>query len=124
MLRTHSYYMDNTAVCLREQLEEAKKALSNTKKGEVADARSDLADVRRDRLQFWKDTFVEPMKSESEGQSMDFFIKWGHRFQAPTKTQIQAVLDTLDVSLGNWESTNPEAFFGMVQANFSDLVRR
>jgi hypothetical protein len=83
-----------------------------------------LADARA-RQEFWLNTCREIREMRMPSPAvLDLYRQHGCRFHAPTKGQVQVVLDALDSALPRWDKDHPELFYQTLEINFPDLLRR
>ena len=87
------------------------------------ESKSDLRDAKRERLNFWKDTFDLRERISENWQADDLHEQYGSHYKMPTAEQIQAILDALDKHSPTWDIDYPHAFYSTLQTNFPELVR-
>lgn len=78
-----------------------------------------------ERQEFWLNTCREVTQMQHFSQPvLEFYQKHGCRFTAPSRQQVQDVLDALDAAMPRWEKEHPELFYQTLELNFPELVRR
>jgi hypothetical protein len=86
--------------------------------------RSDRGVRDPNRVEFWIDTCreVNEMRLRTP-QVLELYQKHGCRFVAPTRDQVQVVLDALDGAMPDWNGQHPELFYQALELNYPELVR-
>jgi hypothetical protein len=108
---------------LRTAYEDAKRDLVT--KPDAPNVRADAASTSTARMQFWKDTCCEVREMQiGSVQIFELYQRHGCRFFAPTREQVQEVLDALDAALPVWDRDHPELFYQTLELNFPQLLRR
>ena len=80
---------------------------------------------KTEREEFWTDTCREMTQMQMSSQRViDLYRKYGCRFCAPTRQQVQHVINALDSAMSSWEIDHPELFYQTLELNFPELVRR
>lgn len=94
--------------------------------GETSDAKMDLKEAQRQRIEFWEDTFRVDQVEVSYycEQTIRLYCEHGYRFEMPTKKRIQAILDTLDAHSPTWDIDGTVSFYLTLEASFPELVRK
>ena len=111
------------AHALRGACEQTKRALSATPN--APNVRADAASTTAARQQFWLDTCREVREMQTGSlQVLELYQRYGCRFFAPTRDQVQEVLDALDGALPVWDRDHPELFYQTLELNFPELLRR
>ena len=81
--------------------------------------------ARAERQEFWADTCREMTQMRLGSQNViNLYRLHGCRFCAPTRDQVQHVLNALDSALPSWEEQHSELFYQTLELNFPELVRR
>lgn len=76
------------------------------------------------REEFWADTCREITQMQLGSQKViELYRKYGCRFCAPTREQVQHVLNALDSAISSWELNHPELFYQTLELNYPELVR-
>jgi len=85
---------------------------------------ADAASSVSNRLEFWLDT-CRDVKEMGLGsvQVYELRQKYGCRFVAPSREQVQDILEALDAAAPAWEREHPEMFYQTLELNFPALVR-
>jgi hypothetical protein len=111
---------------LRRDCEDAKGSLQNAERGEISEAKMDLKEAQRQRIEFWEDTFRVDQVEVSYycEQTIRLYCEHGHRFKMPTETRIQAILDTLDAHSPTWDIDGTVSFYLTLEASFPELLRK
>jgi hypothetical protein len=113
------------APLLRTAVEKAARAVSDARRDNLQSTQQELALAISKRQMFWIDTCRDPTRMQAAcGQVLDFYRKYGCRFEAPSHRQVQVVLDALDSAMPSWERDHPELFYQTLELNFPELVRR
>jgi hypothetical protein len=110
---------------LRLQVEEAKQRVAEAEPFGRANAELNLALTVSKRQRFWVDTCCNPTQMQAaSGQVVDFYRRFGCRFDTPTSRVVQEILDALDSAMPTWERDHPALFYQTLEMNFSHLLRR
>jgi hypothetical protein len=113
----------NTAHRLHETAANAKHAMAVAPG--AANVRADLVAATAARVEFWLDTCREMREMQiATVQVYELHHDYGHRLFAPTREQVQEILDALDVAIPFWDKANPELFYKTLELNFPNLVRK
>jgi len=113
----------NIAHRLHETAANAKHAMAVAP--EAANVRADLVSSTAARVEFWLDTCREIREMQiASVQVYELHHDYGHRLFAPTREQVQEILDALDVAIPSWDKENPELFYKTLELNFPNLVRK
>ena len=108
---------------LRAACEQTKQAL--TANPNAPNVRADAAAAGASRQEFWLDTCREVREMQvGSMQVFELYQIYGCRFFAPTREQVQEVLDALDSALPVWDREHPELFYQTLELNFPQLVKR
>jgi hypothetical protein len=111
---------------LRLAVEKAKEKLKSAgEDNSAASAQLDLALAVSRRQRFWIDTCCDPRQMQAaSGQVVDFYRKFGCRFDLPTSKAVQEILAALDSAMPTWERDHPALFYQTLELNFPHLLRR
>jgi len=110
---------------LRLSVEKAKQRVETGEEYSSANAQLDLALAVSKRQRFWIDTCCDPRQMQAaSGQVVDFYRKFGCRFDVPTNKGVQEILDALDSAMPAWEREHPALFYQTLELNFPHLLRR
>ena len=110
---------------LRAAVNEAAKAASEARRDNFQEAQQQLAITISKRQLFWIDTCRDPTRMQAAcGQVLDFYRKYGCRFEAPTHKQVQEVLSALDGAMPFWDRDHPALFYQTLELNFPELARK
>ncbi len=110
---------------LRTAVEKAARALAEAGRDNLHPAEQNLALAISKRQMFWIDTCRDPTRMQAAcGQVLEFYRKYGCRFEAPSNRQVQEVLSALDSAMPSWDRDHPEVFYQTLELNFHPLVRR
>ena len=113
------------AFLLRMAMDEAAKAAAETGRENFQAVQQDLALATSKRQMFWIDSCRDPTRMQAAcGQVLDFYRKYGCRFEAPSHKQVQEVLSALDSAMASWDRDHPDLFYQTLELNFPQLVRR
>ncbi len=108
---------------LRAAVEEAKRIASVTP--DAPNARADLASSTTRRQEFWLDTCREVKEMQiGSVQVFELYQRYGCRLYAPSRAQVQEVLDALDSAMPLWDRDHPELFYQTLELNFPELVKK
>ena len=106
-------------------MEKAARVVSGARGDTVQTAEQDLAIAISKRQMFWIDTCRDPTRMQAAcGQVLEFYRKYGCRFDAPSHREVQEVLSALDSAMPSWDRDHPEVFYQTLELNFPGLVRR
>ena len=110
---------------LRLLVEEAKQRVAEAEPFARTNAELNLALAVSKRQRFWADTCCNPTQMQAaSGQVVDFYRRFGCRFDTPTCKAVQEILDALDSAMPTWERDHPALFYQTLELNFSHLLRR
>ena len=110
---------------LRLSVEEAKQRVVEAEAFGRVNAELDLALAVSKRQRFWVDTCCNPTQMQgASGQVVDFYRKFGCRFDTPATKAVQVILDALDSAMPSWDREHPALFYQTLELNFSHLLRR
>jgi hypothetical protein len=110
---------------LRLSVEKAKQRVESGEEYSSANAELDLALAVSKRQRFWIDTCCDPRQMQAaSGQVVDFYRKFGCRFDAPTNRAVQEILDALDSVMPTWDRDHVALFYQTLELNFPHLLRR
>jgi hypothetical protein len=113
----------NVAHRLHETAATAKRAM--TAAPQAPNVRADLISANTTRLEFWLDTCRDMREMQiASVQVYEFHHDYGHRLFAPTREQVQEILDALDTAMPTWDKEHPELFYKTLELNFPNLVRK
>jgi hypothetical protein len=113
------------AFLLRQELQEAACVVSEAKRESLQMAQQNLAIAISRRQMFWIDTCRDPTRMQAAcGQVLEFYRKYGCRFEAPSHRQVQEVLSALDSAVPSWDRDHPELFYQTLELNYPEVVRR
>jgi len=113
------------AYMLRVAIEKATRAASDARRDNLQTAQQDIALAISKRQMFWIDTCRDPTRMQAAcGQVLDFYRKYGCRFEAPSNKQVQEVLSALDSAMPSWDRDHPGLFYQTLELNYPELVRR
>jgi len=91
----------------------------------AANVRADVVAAIAARVEFWLDTCREVREMQiATVQVYELHHDYGHRLFAPTREQVQEVLDALDVGIPLWDKEHPDLFYKTLELNFPNLVRK
>ncbi len=109
---------------LRETVRTARRALAKSGPGPNGNPGPDLERALAKRQEFWIDTCREPGRMQARSpEVMDLYMKYGCRFLAPTREQVQEIFDALDTAAPAWDRDHPELFYQTLEINFRELLR-
>ena len=113
------------AFLLRKAVEQAAKKANEVGRENFQATQQELAIAISKRQLFWIDTCRDPTRMQAAcGQVLDFYRKFGCRFEAPTHKQVQEVLSALDSAMLSWDQEHPALFYQTLELNFPELARR
>ncbi len=76
------------------------------------------------RREFWIDTCREVLEMRTASpRVLELHRQHGCRFAAPTRPQVQYILEALDSALPGWDREHPELFYQTLEMNFPELLR-
>ena len=83
------------------------------------------ASILIEREDFWADTCREITQMQHASQeAVELYRRYGCRFCAPGRQQVQYVLGALDSAVPHWEKEHPELFYQTLELNYPELVKR
>ncbi len=108
---------------LRQATETAQRAQAANP--DAPNVHADAIATETNRVEFWQDTCRE-VKEMREGSISVFelYQRFGCRFFAPNRSQVDEVLRALDGAMPVWDRDHLELFYQTLELNFPDLVRR
>ena len=110
---------------LRKELESVKLALVGALSEEEPELQTRLEELKRMRREYWIDSCSEPAQMrDASNQVLGLYMKYGCRFTVPSFEQVQEVLDALDSVMPTWDAEHQELFYGTLELNFPELIRR
>jgi len=110
---------------LRLAVEKAKQQVESGDEYTAANAQLDLALAVSRRQRFWIDTCCDPRQMQgASGQVLDFYRKFGCRFDMPTSKAAQEILTALDLAMPTWDRDHPALFYQTLELNFPQFLRR
>lgn len=56
-------------------------------------------------------------------QVLELYQLYGCRFDTPTHSQVQEILEALDGASSHWDRDHPELFYQTLELNFPHLLR-
>ena len=113
------------AFLLRQEVLQAGGVVSVARRENLATAQQNLALAISKRQMFWIDTCRDPTRMQAAcGQVLEFYRKYGCRFETPSHKQVQEVLSALDAAVPSWDRDHPELFYQTLELNFPETVRR
>jgi hypothetical protein len=113
------------ALALKEELQNAARAVSEARRENLQMAQQDLAIAISRRQMFWIDTCRDPTRMQAAcGQILEFYRKYGCQFEAPSHKQVQEVLSALDTAVPEWDQDHPDLFYQTLELNFPELLKR
>ena len=87
--------------------------------------RTSPASILIEREEFWADTCRETTQMQHATHEVcELYRKFGCRFCAPGRQQVQYVLDALDSAVAGWDKDHPELFYQTLELNYPELVKR
>jgi len=117
----HENAQEQTAYQLRLAIEKARQAMGRV---ELERHQNEITAAITKRQDFWLDTCRGPGNLiVSSRQAQDFYQKFGCRFVAPTRKQVQYILDALDSAMPLWDKDHPGLFYQTLELNFRELLR-
>ena len=109
---------------LRVRVENARQAAARGEERQLENPRHLLEVAVAERQEFWTDTCSEADKMHLVcNQVLALHKQHGCRFTVPTAEQVQAILDSLDSALPEWDRDHPELFYQTLELNFPELLR-
>jgi hypothetical protein len=113
------------AYLLRTEVDQALRAVSDARRETIHTAEQNLAIAISKRQMFWIDTCRDPTRMQAAcGQVLEFYRKYGCRFEAPSHKQVQEVLSALDTGIPAWDRDHPALFYQTLELNYPELVKR
>ena len=113
-----------SAYRLRVKVEDARRAAARGEGPPLENPRHLLEVAVAERQEFWADTCSESDKMHLIcSQVVALHKQHGCRFAVPTAEQVQAILDSLDSALPEWDRDRPELFYQTLELNFPELLR-
>jgi hypothetical protein len=113
----------NVAHRLHETAANAKHAMAVA--AGAANVRADLVSATAARVEFWLDTCRDVREMQiATVQVYELHHDYGHRLFAPTREQVQEILDALDAAIPLWDKEHPDLFYKTLELNFPSLVRK
>jgi len=113
----------NTAHRLHETTATAKHAMAIGPEG--ANVRADLVSATAARIEFWLDTCRDIREMQiASVQVCELHQDYGRRLFAPTRQQVEEILNALDAGIPSWDKEHPELFYKTLELNFPNLVRK
>jgi len=110
---------------LRLKVEKAKGAIADAGGNKTEKLDHELAAVIAQRQEFWIDTCLGAGKSlVASTEIHELYQKHGCRFEAPSRADVQHIIDALDQAVPQWDRAHPELFYQTLELNFPILVRR
>jgi len=110
---------------LRHKVEQSKREMATAGWSKTEKMAHELQTAMAERQQFWADTCQGVTKSELAFVEIpELYQKYGCRFDAPSRADVQYILDALDQAMPTWDKDHPELFFQTLELNFPALVRR
>jgi hypothetical protein len=110
---------------LHTAVEQALSAVANVSRENIHAAEQTLAIAVSKRQMFWIDTCRDPTRMQGAcGQVLEFYRKYGCRFEAPSNKQVKDVLSALDSGLPSWDRDHPSLFYKTLELNYPELVKR
>jgi hypothetical protein len=113
-----------SAYRLRVRVQNARRAAQQGEALPLENPRHLLEVAVAERQEFWADTCSEGDKMHLVcTQVLALHKQHGCRFAVPTSEQVQAILDSLDSVLPEWDRDHPELFYQTLELNFPELLR-
>jgi hypothetical protein len=113
-----------SAYRLRVRVENARRVAAQGDGRQLENPRHLLEVAVAERQEFWADTCSEADKMHLVCmQVLALHKQHGCRFAVPTGEQVQAILDSLDFALPEWDRDHPELFYQTLELNFPELLR-
>lgn len=110
---------------LRQKVDQAKREIAVAGWNKTEKMAQDLKGTMAERQQFWIDTCHGVARGQIASLEIpELYQKYGCRFDAPSRNDVQYILDALDQALPTWDKEHPELFFQTLELNFPALVRR
>ncbi len=110
---------------LRKELESVRLALAGALAEEEQALETRLEELKSVRRDYWIDSCREPAQMrDASNQVLGLYMKYGCRFTVPSFEQVQEVLDALDSVMPTWDAEHQELFYGTLELNFPELIRR
>jgi hypothetical protein len=112
------------ACSLRKAVEQAVKTVGLARRETLHATEQALAIAISRRQLFWIDTCRDPTRMQAAcGQVLDFYRRYGCRFEAPSHRQVEEVLSALDSAIPFWDRDHAELFFKTLELNYPELVK-
>jgi hypothetical protein len=113
------------AFLLRTQVDQAIKAAANAHRENFQALQQELALAVSKRQLFWIDTCRDPTRMQAAcGQVLEFYRKFGCRFEPPSHRQVQEVLSALDSAMPSWDRDHSDLFYQTLELNFPELAKK
>ena len=113
-----------SAYRLRIRVEHVRRTTEQGEVRQFENPRHLLEVAVAERQEFWADTCSEGDKMHLVcTQVLALHKQHGCRFAVPTAEQVQAILDSLDSALPDWDRSHPELFYQTLELNFPELLR-
>ena len=113
------------AFLLRTAVEQTAQEANDAWRENFQNAQQQHAIAISKRQLFWIDTCRDPTRMQAAcGQVLDFYRKYGCRFEAPSHKQAQEVLTALDSAVPFWDRDHPHLFYQTLELNFPELTKR
>jgi hypothetical protein len=110
---------------LRHKVEQIKRDLAVAGWSKTEKMAQDLKAAMAERQQFWIDTcHGVPQGQVASLEIPELYQKFGCRFHAPSRNDVQYILDALDQAMPSWDKDHPGLFFQTLELNFPAVVRR
>ena len=108
---------------LRQTAETAQRAQAANP--DAPNVHADAIATGTNRVEFWQDTCRE-VKDMRQGSMpvFELYQRYGCRFFAPNRSQVEEVLRALDKEMSVWDRDHLELFYQTLELNFPDLVKR
>jgi hypothetical protein len=119
-------YRPQVGACqLRLKVEIAKGAIADAGRNKTEKLDHELAAAVAERQEFWIDTCLGVGKGlVASTEIHELYQKHGCRFEAPSRADVQHIMDALDQAVPQWDRDHPELFYQTLELNFPLLVRR
>ena len=110
---------------LRVKADKARRASVDAGREKPEKVEHELAAAVTERQDFWIETCQGSAKgSVALMQIHELYQKYGCRFEAPARNEVQYILDALDAAMPFWDRDNPELFYQTLELNFPAHLRR
>jgi hypothetical protein len=114
----------STAYDLRVKAEKARQAAAEAGKQKSEKLEHELTAAISQRHDFWIDTCRGTVTSTiASTQVHELYQTCGCRFAAPSRKDVEYILDALDAALPLWDRDHPELFYQTLELNFPALLR-